>query len=637
MKSVTQYTRISAAVIAAAMLAACSGGTNGGFGAPGGVTPNLRTLTPVTPVAPEAHKGKRGKAKISIRIPLKKKRGHQMHPEYISPSTQSMTVATTGSVPLQTFNLTPTSAGCTTSAGVLSCSETAYFPAGQQTLTLTLFDQQNGAGNQLSTASQQVTITAGTATNITVTLNGVPSSATVLLNGSAAASIPQGVATSVPATVTAKDADGNIIMSPGNYSSAITLSDSDTSGATTLSTTSVTAPGASITVSYNGSAISSATITPSINGTAQSAGAATLTLTSAAPQPTFGPTTAVSGDPGTIKVGPDGNLWFNEFVNGGNTDIGTMTTSGTVLNTYPANTGGPGTFTVGPDNNLWFTLPSPGSTNQESMIGQMTTAGVVTFFPLPGQYKGTNSAGYGLTKGITTGPDGNLWFTGSCDNGNFPDTVIGVVGSMTTTGTVTEYSLPTSINNPSSPNGITKGPDGALWFTDNNRNLIGRITTTGTLTEYSTPTSSSEPASITVGPDGALWFTEAVGNNIGRITTAGTITEYSIPTSGADPHGITVGADGALWFTETGYTAPSLTGQKIGRITTSGTITEYSVPITNTHQGPQPDGIVAGPGGAQTLYFTEYGQQEISVLTLPTGSSARHRGTQPIRTKVTQH
>jgi virginiamycin B lyase len=30
------------------------------------------------------------------------------------------------------------------------------------------------------------------------------------------------------------------------------------------------------------------------------------------------------------------------------------------------------------------------------------------------------------------------------------------------------------------PRGITAGPDGALWFTNNGNNSIGRITTTGT-------------------------------------------------------------------------------------------------------------------------------------------------------------
>lgn len=40
----------------------------------------------------------------------------------------------------------------------------------------------------------------------------------------------------------------------------------------------------------------------------------------------------------------------------------------------------------------------------------------------------------------------------------------------------------------------------------------------GRITEFPLPTSASEPFGITVGPDGNLWFTEEVGNSIGRIT-----------------------------------------------------------------------------------------------------------------------
>ena len=50
------------------------------------------------------------------------------------------------------------------------------------------------------------------------------------------------------------------------------------------------------------------------------------------------------------------------------------------------------------------------------------------------------------------------------------------------------------------------------------------------ITEFTVPTVNSQPAGITVGPDGALWFTEENGHKIGRITTDGAITEYQIPT-----------------------------------------------------------------------------------------------------------
>ena len=83
----------------------------------------------------------------------------------------------------------------------------------------------------------------------------------------------------------------------------------------------------------------------------------------------------------------------------------------------------------------------------------------------------------------------------------------------------------------SQPYGITSGPDGSLWFTESAAiaNKIGKITTAGTVSEYSVPTPAASPVGIVTGPDGALWFTESAGNKIGRITIAGVFTEYAVP------------------------------------------------------------------------------------------------------------
>ena len=132
---------------------------------------------------------------------------------------------------------------------------------------------------------------------------------------------------------------------------------------------------------------------------------------------------------------------------------------------------------------------------------------------------------------------------------------------------ITEYPLPQP---GSRPVGITLGPDGNIWFTEQGANQIGRLTPAGVLTEFPVPTAGSGPSFITAGPDGNLWFTEhsVSGNKIGRITPAGVITEFPLPTPDSRPDGITVGSDGALWFTE-------LNGARVGRITTSGQITEF--------------------------------------------------------------
>src|SRR6266700_1219151 len=157
--------------------------------------------------------------------------------------------------------------------------------------------------------------------------------------------------------------------------------------------------------------------------------------------------------------------------------------------------------------------------------------------------------------GITAGPDGNLWFT---ENGSTQ------IGRISPSGTITEFPVPTA---GSQPLGIAAGPSGNLWFTEGLGNQIGRLSPSGTITEFPVPTASSSPAGITAGPGGNLWFTEAIGNQIGRLSPSGTITEFPVPTASSSPAGIAAGPDGNLWFTEA-------RGNQIGRISPGGTITE---------------------------------------------------------------
>lgn len=193
--------------------------------------------------------------------------------------------------------------------------------------------------------------------------------------------------------------------------------------------------------------------------------------------------------------------------------------------------------------------------------------------------------------GITAGPDGALWFAEQGSN---------KIGRITTGGVLTEYPIPTSNSN---PDAITAGSDGALWFAEQQASKIGRITTDGAITEYLIPTADSYPDAITQGPDGNLWFTENNSNKVGRITTGGVITEYPVPSAGAPGPGfITTGPDGALWFAESGR-------NNIGRITTGGVITEYPV----TTGAGNPDDIAAGPDGA--LWFTFYVGNKIGRIT----------------------
>ena len=241
----------------------------------------------------------------------------------------------------------------------------------------------------------------------------------------------------------------------------------------------------------------------------------------------------------------------------------------TVTNYTDPSIAGPIGITSGPDGALWFA-------NSDSTIGRISTGGVVT------NYTGT---GISVPRGITSGPDGALWFTNSGNNS---------IGRISTGGTVTNYTGTGSL-----PWGITNGPDGAVWFTNASGNSIGRISTGGVVTNY-TGTGISVPYGITSGPDGALWFTNSGNNSIGRISTGGVVTNYT-GTGISGPEGITSGPDGALWFANSG-------NNSIGRITTGGTVTNY----TGTGiSGPY--GITSGPDGA--LWFTNMGGNSIGRIT----------------------
>src|SRR3954454_18904821 len=170
-------------------------------------------------------------------------------------------------------------------------------------------------------------------------------------------------------------------------------------------------------------------------------------------------------------------------------------------------------------------------------------APTITEFP-------TYSVTLGGTSYITTGPDGNVWFT-----------EVRRIGRITTAGVVTSFSIPVDVDNDLS--GIAAGPDGNLWFTLAGSNKIGKLTTAGVSTMFDVPTAFSAPRGIANGPDGNLWFVEVSGNKIGKVTPAGVVTEYPVPTADSLLSGIAAGPDGNLWVAEAG-------GDKSGGGTTGG-------------------------------------------------------------------
>lgn len=188
--------------------------------------------------------------------------------------------------------------------------------------------------------------------------------------------------------------------------------------------------------------------------------------------------------------------------------------------------------------------------------------------------------------GITQGPEGNLWVT---EEGPSP----GEIGRVTPTGEVTEFAIPTSKGR---PEGITSGPDGNLWFTERAADKIGRITPAGKITEFPLPSGSGSPTSIAAGPEGNLWFTEEEPGKIGQMTVGGEVTEFNLPVPGSAPRAITVGPDGNLWFGEK---------EAIGRITPAGQVAEFALPAN----AGEVAAITTGPDGSLWFTATAYNEK----------------------------
>lgn len=213
---------------------------------------------------------------------------------------------------------------------------------------------------------------------------------------------------------------------------------------------------------------------------------------------------------------------------------------------------------LGPDKNVWFVE------NGGDKLGRITPAGAISEFVLPSAISPV---------GIAKGKGNLLWFTGVQPNGQ------GVTGSInSTTGVIKTYATPTAS---SGPNSIILGPDGNMWFTEEQSSAIAVVKTTGAVLEYPTLTPNAAPLGITVGSDGALWFSESTAGRIGRITTAGAMTEYS---GASQPTYLVKGKDNNVWFTD-----PS--NHALGVITPGGIISEISL-----GSSAQPVGITTNGG-----------------------------------------
>jgi streptogramin lyase len=530
-------TRAVALMALLALLAGCSGG---------GGTQSVPVTNNNNQVAPQM-------AQVTFTMSWNNTQAGTRAPKYVPATARSVSVSVNGG-PLQYLNAPFTTI-------VIDA------PVGTDTFAFATFDGQNGQGNVLSRASVTKTIVSGTANTVTAVLNGVVASVAISLSNSSPSA---GVPATVNVNVSARDADGNTIVGPGDYSVPIHLAinDSTSSGTLALSTNSLPNSGTTATLTYNGGTLNSGLPGgPTATVVASGTGISTVS-TPFTPIPTIYQFSipVAANKPQWIAAGSDGNMWFTESP--GNA-VARITPAGVVTEfTVPTANAQPQMIVGASDGNLWFTefstlfAPPP----NDSPLGLVDRGDGNIWYVANGSsrvgFQGISSGVAGETSiptansgpfGIATAPDNNLYYTESAVDkiGRIANLFAAQSEISLTAGTV--------------PESIVRGPDGNLWFTENGTNKIGRLSpnsfsVTG---EFPTLTPSSQPVGIAVGQDGAMWFTESGLDRIGRITTGGTVSEYVSPVTGLGLRGIAVAPDGSLWFAEPGA---GLNPGRIGRL-----------------------------------------------------------------------
>lgn len=552
------------------ILAALGSGCGGGGGSAGGTAG-----VPAVPQAP-------GVADFTITDPFGTSQSHGRRPSYFAPSTAAIRITVNGTT--SQLSISSSSPLCNVTAASIACALDVPVPNGQLTFSAQTVDAN---GVALSQVSGTANISGKTA--VPLALQGIWKTATARLSNAHPA---MGAPSLTPVAIAAYDADGALIIGPEPYSSPIPLYDSDTSGATALSQSSVTSPADKVTLAYDGksfvNAIVSAAVVPAqATGQQDTLVPSLVTTEYHVPSGSVAATnsgynrlvangdgtmsfieqgmrlgrinaagtiteTTLSHYPYDIIKGADGNLWAlvlgatNILLERINADG-----SETALPALPYTTG---PLAVGSDGNFWLPAADAGS---HAFAVRVTPAGAISSFSVSGAQQ--------LTGGVL-GSDGNVWFAGT----NVQNTV--EMAQVTPAGAVTTYALPAGDVSCCNPVAgvLAAGPDAQI-YTLISMQTMERVTTSGVFSHFpvSNLTGSSFGGQAVSSPmafagDGALWvssgYSPTCSPPVVRITTSGASAMLLLPVvcdplSGPAPTvtSFATGPDGNLWYTRGAY------------------------------------------------------------------------------------
>lgn len=470
-------------------------------------------------------------------IPAAAANAAQRAREFVSPSASSVAIAVNSGTAI-TADISTTSPLCTLSSFGRSCTVPFAAPVGNDTVAITLYAGANGSGNVLGTGTATASVVAGQPFSVAVAVGGTVARVTVSVTGSLA----QGTPGSLPVTVSAQDAGGNTIVGAVPYGTAITLSDSDTSGSTTLSTATVTSPATSVVLSYNGGAVSGGSVTISASAANVPAGS----VTPAQVAVTSGGTCAPLATTNHLYVSNDGGGNILQFAP-------PYTAPGIVLQSV----GNPVGVALDNQGNL-FVAPF-GSSGGTSVAGDL----VEYASPYTGAAIATIGAGsFHGPRGIAIDGNRDLFAT---DSGN--NRVLEFAPPYT--------AAPAVLFSIGSPYGIALSPSCNLF-----------VTSGATVAEYAPPYTSAPVATITsVASPAALAF-DAAGDLFISDGSANKVYEFNPPYTGAAvattnlpggsaPLALALDSAGNLFVNQYGSSsiaeyAPPYTGAAVTTITGGG-------------------------------------------------------------------